>query len=107
MAERPDAVYVTHYSQLRDLARCADALHRGIDAHAALARSVQDAVHEGAHDVRMARLLTGVRGIFLDALALYGGKLAPDDALALYAMDLELNAQGLASWLDAGAPPGA
>ena len=106
MAERPAAVYVTHYSQLRDLARCADALHRGIDAHAALARSVQDLADGLPHDARMARLQAGVRGIFLDELARYGAKLAPDDALALYAMDLDLNAQGLASWLDAGAPAG-
>ena len=110
VAERPGAVYVTHYSQVRDVARCAEALHRGIDAHAALARSVlawvHDGVDDGAHDARMARLQTGVRGIFLDELARYGGKLAPDDALALYAMDLDLNAQGLASWLEAGAPAG-
>ncbi len=107
MAERPAAVYVTHYSRLRDLARCADALHRGIDAHAALARSVQDAARDRSHDARIALLRTGVQGIFLDELARYGAKLAPDDALALYAMDLDLNAQGLESWLEAGAPAGA
>jgi glyoxylase-like metal-dependent hydrolase (beta-lactamase superfamily II) len=100
LAEQPGAVYLTHYSQVRDLARCADALHRGIDAHAALARSVQN-VPGGE---RQQRLLAGVHEIFFDELARYGGKLARDDAFSLYAMDLELNAQGLDSWLDAGMP---
>jgi glyoxylase-like metal-dependent hydrolase (beta-lactamase superfamily II) len=90
----PAAVYVTHYSQVRDPRRHAEALHRQIDAHAALAQRAKDA---GAD--RYARLKSGVSELLVAEARLYGGPFSDARALEVYAMDVELNAQGLEAWL--------
>ncbi len=90
-----DAVYLTHYSELRDpQSRVAD-LHRLIDAHAALALALRDAGPE-----RERRLYEGVRHLLLEEAHRYGTPLSDDEVMAVYGTDVELNAQGLGVWLD-------
>jgi hydroxyacylglutathione hydrolase len=93
---QPGAIYVTHYSQVRDIARMHDDMHRLVDAHAELARRERDA---GA--ARHERLKTGVRQIVLDEAQRHGWTLPREQVLEIFAGDIELNAQGLGSWLDA------
>lgn len=52
----PQAIYVTHFGQLRDIPRLAADLHRLIDAHAQLALQYADSGEE-----RHANLTRGVR----------------------------------------------
>ena len=94
----PPAVYVTHYSQVRDIARLAGDMHRLLDAYVALARAA------GGRDAgRHERLKAGMTRIILDEAARQGWRLTRDEVLELFAGDIELNAQGLAIWLDAPA----
>jgi glyoxylase-like metal-dependent hydrolase (beta-lactamase superfamily II) len=99
VALRPAALYVAHFGQIRDVERLAGDLHRLVDAHAALARSVA----AGDGERRLARLREGVAAIALAERERQRWALAAEEVLALFALDIELNAQGLAAWLDAGA----
>jgi len=96
---RPAAIYVTHYSQVREIARLTDDMHRLIAAHEDLARA-----ERGAGSERHARLKAGVTAIVLNEARRYGWQLAEKDVLEIFAGDIELNAQGLALWLDALKP---
>jgi hydroxyacylglutathione hydrolase len=95
---RPAAVYMTHYGQVRGIDRLADDMHRLLDAYVALAQEI------GAADpARHQRLKAGVTAIVLEEARLHGWTLAREQVLAVLDGDIELNAQGLAIWLDAGA----
>ena len=96
MSFRPEALYVTHFGQVRDLARLAADLHRLIDAHAKLGERCR-----AAGSARHERLKEGVAEIVLAERARQGWRLTPEEALRVFALDVELNAQGLAAWLDA------
>ncbi len=96
----PGAVYVTHYSQVRDIARLTDDMHRLVHAHEQLARRERMA---GA--ARHERLKAGVTDLVLGEARRYGWRLSSAALLEIFAGDIELNAQGLAIWLDS-LPPG-
>ena len=91
----PDAVYVTHYSQVRDVQAKAAILHRQLDAMVALALSLENA---GAD--RHQRLVAGVNDLIVAEVARAGFSHTRDQVLASYSSDGELNAQGLGVWLD-------
>jgi len=91
----PAAVYVTHYSQLVDIAAKGEVLHRLIDAQAELALSVRD-----AGEKRPALLQAGVERIVLAEARRWGSRLSDARILDVYVNDVELNAQGLGYWLD-------
>jgi len=95
LGAKPEAVYVTHYSQIRDIKAKGAVLHRLVDAHAELGRREKDA---GA--ARPERLRQGVKRIFLDEARRWGSRLPDERVLEIYANDVELNAQGLGFWLD-------
>jgi glyoxylase-like metal-dependent hydrolase (beta-lactamase superfamily II) len=92
---RPEAVYVTHYSQIRDIQAKGAVLHRLVDAHAELGLREKDA---GA--ARPGRLLEGVKRIVLDEARRWGSQLSDERILEIYSNDVTLNAQGLGFWLD-------
>ena len=94
----PPAIYVTHYSQVRDIPRLASDMRRLIEAHAALAHAARD-----AGTGRAERLRAGVERIVLEEARRQGWALRDDEILAVLGGDIELNAQGLACWLDAAA----
>jgi glyoxylase-like metal-dependent hydrolase (beta-lactamase superfamily II) len=91
----PQAIYATHFGQLRDIPRLAHDLHRLIDAHAELALKYADS---GAQ--RHANLTRGVRDLVRAEAVCQQWKLPENDALEVFKLDIELNAQGLEAWLD-------
>jgi hydroxyacylglutathione hydrolase len=92
----PEAVYVTHYSEVRDVAVKASILHRQVDALAAIGQQWRDAGAE-----RYARLEAGVRELLLGEARGYGAPFSAERVLEIYGQDVALNAQGLVAWLDA------
>ena len=94
MSFRPEALYVTHFGQVRDAPRLAADLHRLIDAHAELGEKYRSAGE------RHERLREGIAALVLAEHARQGWRLAPEEALRIFALDIELNAQGIAAWLD-------
>jgi hydroxyacylglutathione hydrolase len=91
----PEAVYLTHYGQVRDVRAKAAILHRLVDAHAALALRLKD-----AGPARDALLEAGVRELLLEEARRYDGPFDEARVLEVYGMDVALNAQGLVAWLD-------
>ena len=91
----PEAVYVTHYSQIRDIQAKGAVLHRLVDAHAELGLRERHAGPE-----RPERLREGVKRIFIDEARRWGSRLPDARVLEIYSKDVELNAQGLGFWLD-------
>jgi len=96
LALRPAAVCVTHFGRLADPAGLAADLHRLIDAHVALGEHVR---RSGADRKRL--LMEGVKSIVVAEHERQGWRLPREKVLELFALDIELNAQGLVSWLDA------
>lgn len=94
----PEAVYLTHYGQVRDVMRIADDLLRLIDAHVAMAEAVKASGARGPE--RHALLKRGVREIIADEALMQGWRISPAALTELFSVDDELNAQGLAIWLD-------
>jgi len=92
----PAAIYVTHFSRVGDVSRLSADLHRLVDAHAALALQ-----HRGAGAGRHALLKQGVTGIVRAEARRQAWTLPERELLELFALDIELNAQGLGLWLDA------
>ena len=97
LARRPGAVYVTHFGQVRDVQRCGEDLHRLIDAHAQLGLACErDGVEVvGAKD--------GDVDGFGDEAQRQRWPLEREALLALFDLDIRLNAAGLEAWLDARA----
>lgn len=93
LARSPRAMYLTHYSRVGDVPRLAGLLHEQLDAMVALGLSLRDAPE------RHARLKAGLADIYGSQLARHGVQ-DPAAAVDQLALDIELNAQGLAVWLD-------
>jgi glyoxylase-like metal-dependent hydrolase (beta-lactamase superfamily II) len=89
----PACVYLTHFSRIADVPRAAARMLAMLDAMVAVAKR-----HRGTPD-RHAALVRELSTLFATSLAKHGVERA-SDKLALLAMDIELNAQGLGVWLD-------
>ena len=101
LAERPERLYLTHYGLVEgDLAAAGAALHRSIDEHAQAAQAAP--AGPGRHQAIKAAL----KAQLLAGLARHRVPLPVEEALEVFENDLELNAQGLASWLDGQARGG-
>lgn len=100
LAEKPERMYLVHFGMLEgDIAAHAADLRRGLDEH--LRRALAVPSGPGRH----AALLASLREQLALELARHRAPIDPAAALRIYADDLELNAQGLAFWLDARAAP--
>ena len=95
MSYRPQAIYLTHFGQICDVAAKALDLHRMIDAHVAIALREKKAGAE-----RHARIRVGLDELLLEETKRFGCRLADADVLKVFDADLELNTQGLVVWLD-------
>jgi hydroxyacylglutathione hydrolase len=95
MSFRPEALYVTHFGQVRDAPRLAADLHRLIDAHAELGEKNRNVGAE-----RHERLRHGITALVLAERARQEWRLSAAETLQVFALDVELNAQGIAAWLD-------
>jgi len=96
MALKPRVAYMTHYGRVSDLTRLARDLLRLVDAHAALSDSIATGTPESD---ALPVLRAGVSELVAREAALQPWGVSVDDALALLEMDVELNAQGLYSWI--------
>ena len=92
----PGALYVTHFGRLTNLTALAADLHRLIDAHVELGER-----HRRAGAERKRLLTEGVRSLLLAERERQGWRLPSEKVLEVFALDVELNAQGLEAWLDA------
>ena len=94
LAERPERMYLTHYGMLAgDVPARAAALKRAVDGHVRAARAAPPGPgREKAIRAALERQL-------LEALAAHGWPGSPAEAVAWFAADLDLNAQGLEAWL--------
>jgi glyoxylase-like metal-dependent hydrolase (beta-lactamase superfamily II) len=94
MSYEPEVMFLTHYSRVTDLARLAADMHVGIDRYADIAQDCADS------DDRIGCMKTKMHAWLCERLAAHGCTL--DDATRdeWLAMDVDLNAQGLAVWLD-------
>ena len=92
---KPDAVYVTHYSQVRDVPRLAADMHRLIDAQLEVAATVQSSGAE-----RHQAIMDGLRSLIKAEAATQEWRLQGDAACDVLAGDVDLNAQGMELWLD-------
>lgn len=101
LARRPRWVYLTHYGRVGgsedEVQRLGAQLLEVMQALVALGRSV---AHESDPTARHAALVRGQFAIYAERLQRHGSALAPAALRRLLAIDLELNAQGMAVWLD-------
>lgn len=94
LAYQPLAMYLTHYGQVQDVDRRADDLLEQIDAMVAIGRQC-----DGRPD-RHRHLVAALRALYLERALAHGCSLDQEAVARVLAMDIELNAQGLACWLD-------
>jgi glyoxylase-like metal-dependent hydrolase (beta-lactamase superfamily II) len=93
VAKGPKAMLLTHYSRVVEVERLAADLARRVGELVALGRSA-----DGAPD-RASRLRAGVAELQLGWVRDHGTPLPDDRVRELLALDVELNAQGLETWL--------
>lgn len=98
MALQPDGIYLTHFSRVNELAAKCATLHRLVTAHTDIALAFA-----GTGAERHQRIKAGLTDLLRREVTAHGSQIADADLLELFATDLELNAQGLGVWLDAGA----
>ena len=98
LALQPEFAHLTHYSQLADLLAQAVHQRRLIDAHVAIALRAARAGTSGEH--RHAQMHAELSAMLLDEVRRFRCRLAADRLLDIFATDLELNARGLAVWLE-------
>ena len=97
LATRPDRIYLTHFGRIsgaREVQRLGTLLLSLLTEMTAMARARR------SDGDRHAALQRGQLDIFARSLAEHGCRLGRDRIAELLAMDLELNAQGMAIWLD-------
>jgi glyoxylase-like metal-dependent hydrolase (beta-lactamase superfamily II) len=90
---RPQAMYLTHYGRVVDPAARAGQLLEVVDEMVAIGLRLNDAPD------RDARLRTELAALHARSLTRHG-LVADEQAASLLELDVELNAQGLAIWLD-------
>ncbi|HJV70774.1 MBL fold metallo-hydrolase [Ideonella sp.] len=94
LARTPEAVYLTHYGRLGNVAELGRHQLALLDEVVALGRGLRD------HPQRHQALCEGLRQLYRRSLRAHGCTL-PDEAIeATLALDIELNAQGMGVWLD-------
>jgi glyoxylase-like metal-dependent hydrolase (beta-lactamase superfamily II) len=94
VAYAPQAMYLMHFSRVTDVPRLAESLKAQIRELVRIARH-----HAGATD-RYAAIRAEMRGLWLDLAHRHGCALSDAEIEKLLAGDLDLNAQGLVTWLD-------
>jgi glyoxylase-like metal-dependent hydrolase (beta-lactamase superfamily II) len=96
LQRQPACMHLTHYGRVHDVPRLAGLLFEQLDAMVAAGLRLRDAPDR--HEA-----LKGALSDIYRAQLLRHGVADADAAVALLDLDIELNAQGLAVWLDRGA----
>jgi glyoxylase-like metal-dependent hydrolase (beta-lactamase superfamily II) len=89
-----DAIYLTHYGRVEQLARLAENLHEQIDEMVVFARAARE--KPDRHQWLVAALLN----LYAGRATAHGWTRGQEPLRELLAMDIELNAQGLEGWAD-------
>ena len=95
----PQCMYLTHFGRVADVPQRAAVQLELLDRTVALAESLRAAPE------RHQRLKDGLQQLYADSLARHGIAIDPAALAELLAVDLELNAQGIAAWLDRDSRP--
>ena len=98
-ALKPEALYLTHYGKVTDVPRLAKDLLRLVDAHAEVGRRCATIVDRNA---RVIALKDGVRDIAIAEAKRQRWGVDEAGALEVLVMDIQLNADGLESWIASG-----
>lgn len=94
MSYEPERVYLTHYSEVRQLDRLANDMHGGIDAFADIARRhARDADRTGG-------IASALFDWLVARLSEHGYEGDRATIWSILKLDVELNTQGLEVWLD-------
>lgn len=91
---QPAAIYLTHYSQVREIPARAAALKACIQAHVDIALAARDAGHD-----RVAAIRAALGEYVRQASRQQGWQLQGAEAVAFLRGDIELNSLGLDVWL--------
>lgn len=94
MSYEPEHVYLTHYSQVGNLAKLAADMHKGIDALVTMARANANAKE------RTEVLQTAIFEHWAEGLSDHGFKADRDTMWSILNIDVKLNTQGIEVWLD-------
>lgn len=94
LAFEPRQMYLTHYGPVDKVEHLAEQLLDSLAEVVALGHRL------AAAPQRHAALRRGLTELYLEQVRRHGCTLAQDEVLALLAMDIELNAQGMGVWLD-------
>jgi glyoxylase-like metal-dependent hydrolase (beta-lactamase superfamily II) len=104
LALRPEAIYLTHYSQVRDIPRLGAQLERMTDAYAAIAlQAAAGGMPADAAGQRalQSRIEAGMTRLMRDELQAHRGAVPDPKHLELLDIDIRLNSAGLIDWLRA------
>ncbi len=99
LERKPHWIYLTHFGRVGDVPRLGALLLKLLEQTVALGRQ-----HQKVAD-RHATLMQGLKALYDRSLSEHDVKRA--DTAELLALDIELNAQGMASWLDRASRPAA
>lgn len=91
---RPEAMFVTHFGRITDVARLAGELLAQIDAMVAIVR-----MHADSGD-RHERVMADLAELYLSRAEAHGVTMSRERMRVLLKMDIVLNAQGLEIWVD-------
>lgn len=94
----PDAVYLTHYSRLAPPAELGCEVLRLLDRYVDIALAASDA------EDKTAVIRDGLTRLLLDEARRHGVRIPDRDILEIWHLDLELNAEGLAVWIESQDP---
>jgi glyoxylase-like metal-dependent hydrolase (beta-lactamase superfamily II) len=100
LAREPQCIYLTHFGRVRGVPRLGAQLIEMIEALMTLGRREQHLAERGDRAARHEALKRGQLEIYLRSLAAHGCTMSADDVATWLSVDLELNAQGMAIWLD-------
>jgi glyoxylase-like metal-dependent hydrolase (beta-lactamase superfamily II) len=95
MSYRPKAAFLTHYSRVGNLEILAKDMHEGIDAHVRIAESVK-----GSGEERLRELKQKIHAWLVQRVRAHGCTRDQTTVDTWLEMDTDLNAKGLAVWLD-------
>ena len=94
----PDAVYLTHFSRLAPPAELGRTVLRMLDQYVAIALAASE------DEDKTARIREGLTTLLLTEAHVHGCLLDDRKILDIWHLDMELNAQGLAYWLESQDP---
>lgn len=94
MSLKPDSLFLTHYSEVTDLPRLADDMHKRIDDFVSMAKQ------HAADENRTGRIQQAMYAYFQHELAEHGFAGSADEANSIVENDVVLNTMGIEFWLD-------